>query len=338
MKRVILYGGSFDPIHNGHLEIAKQAIKQRHAHELWFLISKRSPFKDNPTSFKHRYVMCKLMTQYHRKFKLCTIEKDMPDPSYTIDTITVLKKQYPHIQFEFLIGSDQLETLPKWKNWEQIETEVTVLCYEREKGVKHNFIPIKGPVIDISSTMIREGISLQTNPKVIRYMTWHSLYTKRWLEVRLSEHRFNHVMRVTELINELGTNYYPETNLCGLFHDFNKELDKSVQYEMMKATGYNIDLPPYFYHAFTAASILAKHYYIRDKDILRAIRGHVNGDSTNVLGKLLFVADKCERGRDYDSEPLIELSKRNLNKGFKECLINQEKYLKEKENVERISN
>lgn len=328
MKRVVLYGGSFDPIHNGHLALAKTCVKQRNADELWFIVSKRSPFKTKSTSFHHRFKMVELMIKGYKKLKVSKIENTLPDPSYTIDTILKLKKENPDIQFEFLIGPDQIADLEKWKNFAQIEKEVQVICYNMPQDTKYDLINIVGPEFEVRSTLIREGKSLDTRPSVIRYMTENSLYTKEWLENRLSKKRYEHVLRVEEVALEILNT--PRMQMAVLFHDFTKEASPEEQIAWMEQTSYSLDHPSYMYHAFTAASLLAKRYYVRDREVIRAIRGHVNGDSTNTIGMVLYIADKCERGRGYDSESYIELAKKDLNAAFKACKENQKKYLKEK--------
>lgn len=326
MKRVILFGGSFDPIHYGHLEVAKRALKQRQADELWFLVAKRSPFKDDPAPFEDRYKMAQLMTGYHRKIKVLDIENRLPEPSYSINTLRYLKKKHPDFKFEWLIGSDHLEDFDRWKDYEAFIKETEILIYPRPGFIQdHDFIMITGALKDISATAIRQGESTATAPSVLNYMTSQSLYLKNILRNKLRKKRYEHVLRVCSLALELED--HKDVRLAALAHDMTKELDSVKQREAMRKTGYPLDQDPELYHGYTASSLLSKEYYLRNKEVLKAIRGHVTGASTTRLGKILYVADKCERGRSYDSEALIERAKKNLDEGFKQVKKEQLLYL-----------
>ena len=84
------------------------------------------------------------------------IENTLPEPSYTIDTVQALQKQYPQTQFDFLIGDDQIERLDEWKSFEKLNKCVTFVVYGREDA-KHPYPVIHGPKIATSSTAIRQG-------------------------------------------------------------------------------------------------------------------------------------------------------------------------------------
>lgn len=332
MSRVILFGGSFDPIHEGHLTMAKHALKQRNADELWFIVSAQNPFKQGSSDFKHRINMVQLMINPYRKMKVLDIEAKMPIPSYSIDTVKVLQTEYPDITFEWLIGSDQLESLHRWKDFECLNQKIQFIVYAREAEDTMEYPRITGPVMKISSTQIRKGEKTQTAPAVLRYMSENGLYLESILSNRVSLQRFEHVKRVCEVALELATVHSVDLQrmyLAAMMHDLCKEDSKETLTAIMEATyPHKRSLHPAFYHGFAAASELAKRFYIRDKQVLNAIRGHVNGDSTNKIGMILYIADKCERGRGYDSEPYIHLAKQNLNKGFKAVKQAQDAYLR----------
>ncbi|AMC93291.1 nicotinate-nucleotide adenylyltransferase [Erysipelothrix larvae] len=331
MRQILLFGGSFDPIHNGHLEIALSALKQTKAEEVWFVLAALSPFKEDAPPFEARASMVKLMINPYKRLKLCTIEQTLPIPSYSIDTITALKKQHPEVSFSWLIGSDQIPDLPKWKNYEALCEMVKFVVYPRPSHTYHHaFEEIKGLTYDISSTDIRNGRSLDTSPKILNAMMEHGLYLKLITQSKMSEKRFKHTLRVTELALELAKHHHIDENrvyLASMVHDWCKEWDKKdLEIEMKKINPDLLKLHPALYHGFAAASVLSKHYYVRDKQVLNAIRGHVSGASTSDIGMILYIADKCERGRDYDSEPLIVLSKKNLRAGFKKVKQESKRY------------
>ncbi|HEY4537130.1 MAG TPA: HD domain-containing protein, partial [Erysipelothrix sp.] len=207
---------------------------------------------------------------------------------------------------------------------------VSFVVYGREEA-KHPYPVIQGPKIATSSTAIRQGTSCLTDKKVLRYMVKHHLYTKSILAAHLSEQRLAHTLRVKDLALELAAVHGIDENkvkIAALWHDFHRENQTAhldlAPYLRQEITAYN--------HAYLAADQLARHYYYSDKHVLKAIRHHVNGQANNDIAKILFIADKCERGRQYDSEPYIRLSKKDLNEGFKAVKAASEAYLRRNKN------
>lgn len=180
MKKVGILGGTFDPIHIGHLIMADQAMFYADLDEIWFLPAPTPPHKlDNEiTSIEQRIEMIKKVTSQDEKYKLCAIELNRTGPSYTIDTIKELKSIYPHFSFSFVIGGDMIEYLPHWHKVEELLTMVRFLGLERpgfsltpkneleEKLFKQvELIPM--PQLEISSSQIREWIKMG---RTIRYL------------------------------------------------------------------------------------------------------------------------------------------------------------------------
>ncbi len=335
MRQVILFGGTFDPVHTGHIEIAKAALKETKANELWFLLAAQSPFKDEGTSFYHRKKMLDLSISHHKKLKVCTIEERLPKPSYSIDTIKVLKKEYPNIQFKWLLGSDQIPHLNKWKDFDELNRLVEFIVYNRpQENHDHPYRIITGDFLDISSTEIRNGLSTETDPKVLNYFMRHNLYLDSILQTKLSEFRYQHTLRVKDLALEIGKCHHMDEDriiLMSMMHDYAKEDSNEALVSYVKGLDANqLVLAPAIYHGFAARSILSKNYYIKDRMVLRAIQGHVTGSNTNPYAMLLYIADKCERGRNYDSEAYINSAKQDLRKTFNQLKEVQRRYLKEK--------
>lgn len=322
MIRIILFGGSFDPIHKGHLEIASAALKQRNADALWFIPTQMSPFKENSTDYHHRFRMIELAVRGKSRMYVSDVEAHLPSPSYTIDTVKALKDKYPHYHFEWLIGSDQLERLNEWKAIDQLRELITFIVYNRSKEALVTDMPIiKGEFLDISSTDIRLGKSTQTPHEVLSYMTRNSLYLKQYLKKRLSQSRYDHILRVLDLAESLALYHGHDiaaVRLAALAHDLCKEdSDADLKQLMLKVYPKYASLHPKIYHAYAAAHEMSKRYYIKDKRILDAIRAHVVGSATHPIAMILFIADKCEAGRNYDSSRLVDLAFQDLTKGFK---------------------
>lgn len=331
MSRVILFGGSFDPIHKGHIEIAKAALNQRNAKAVWFIPTKMSPFKEDSTVFEHRFKMIQMAISSNDDFYVSDIEATLPSPSYSIDTVKALKKENDGIEFEWLIGSDQLERLNDWKDFDVLEKMVQFIVYNRSNQKLESKYPIiEGSFYDISSTEIRNGISTETFPMVLKYMTEHSLYLKQHLKRRLTQKRYEHVLRVLDLGESLALHHHQDINavrLAILAHDLCKEDNNDVMKNLMEKVYPKFGhLHPAIYHAFAAAHELSHRYYIKDKRVLKAVRAHVNGESTHPISQIVFIADKCEAGRNYDMSRLVDLAFTNLNLGFKEVKKSAENY------------
>lgn len=321
MTRIILFGGSFDPIHNGHLKMAKAAIKQRGADALWFIPTKRSPFKDSSSNFEDRVRMIEMMIYGFDKMSVDRIEETLPEPSYSIDTVKELKRQYPDTSFEWLIGSDQLERMNEWKDIETLKSLVTFIVYGRSEHVVTELDCVEGDLFPISSTEIRNGSSTQTHPNVLRYMMHEGLYLDSMITYRLSQKRADHVRRVTDLACELAKIHHVDvkkTRLAAMMHDYCKEDDKESMKALMDTVYPRISLQhPALYHGYAAKEVLSRKYYIKDKHVLKAVSGHVEGSAHNPIAMIVYIADKCEPQRTWNFKPFLELSKKDLTQGFK---------------------
>lgn len=334
MRQIILFGGSFDPVHHGHLEIAKAALKQTKSDGLWFVLAAKSPFKDDGTSYGHRRKMLEMMISYHQKMQICDIEHYLPKPSYSIDTVKALRKQNPNTEFLWLIGSDHIPTLHKWKDFNQLNQLVKFIVYDRPlENHDHPYLKIEGQFKNVSSTEIRKGKSTNTSPQVLNYMMHKGLYLDEMIKTRLSDFRYQHTLRVKDVALEIAKSQNLDEErmyLAAMMHDFAKEdTIESLQSNVKSMDAQFLKLPKAFYHAFAARKILSKNYYIKDRWVLKAIQGHVNGANKNPYAMTLYIADKCEPGRNYPSQHLIALAKQDLVKAFNRVKKEQIEYLKE---------
>ncbi len=166
MKRIGLYFGTFNPIHIGHLIIASYMAEFSDLEEVWFVITPRSPFKTKETLLadNHRYQMVYEAVKNFPKLKPSTVEFDLPQPNYTIQTLAYLsERQSSEIDFSLIMGGDNLKGLHKWKNYEEILRNYHIYVYPRisegadeERFKTHPMIHhIDAPVIEISSSFIR---------------------------------------------------------------------------------------------------------------------------------------------------------------------------------------
>lgn len=173
--KVGLFFGSFNPIHVGHLIIANYLVEHTELDELWLVVSPQNPFKERKTLADDyvRLDMVSRAVEDHPRLQASQVEFDMPKPSYTIDTLTYLSEEYPQHQFVLIMGGDNLRTLHKWKNYEQILKHHEILVYKRpnyELGdlQDHPQVTIveNTPLMEISSTRIRKMVKAG---KSIRY-------------------------------------------------------------------------------------------------------------------------------------------------------------------------
>ena len=162
-----LFGGSFNPIHNGHVRLAKTLLQEAGLDEVWFMVSPQNPFKQNQQLLdddkRFRLVQIALKDEPH--LEACDFEFNLPKPSYTWNTLQALQEAYPNDQFTILIGGDNWAAFDKWYRYEDILQRYPIVVYPREGSEVTGFefqVPnikiVKTPLINISSTQIRQRI------------------------------------------------------------------------------------------------------------------------------------------------------------------------------------
>ena len=190
--RVGLFFGSFNPIHVGHLMLAQYMVNFADVDEVWLVVSPQNPFKQDVelADTQHRLNMARLAVGDNEKIKISEVELSLPKPSYTIDTLRALEKEYPESEFSIIMGADNLIGLNRWKEAETLLSRYRIIVYPRpgyeakEPEGAHIEI-VDAPQVDISSTQLRrwigEGRSVLyfTNDKVIEYFSQNNLYNKK---------------------------------------------------------------------------------------------------------------------------------------------------------------
>ncbi|MTW84136.1 nicotinate-nucleotide adenylyltransferase [Virgibacillus dakarensis] len=163
MKRVGILGGTFDPPHLGHLLIAEEVKNKLALEEVWFIPSNEPPHKYKArTSANNRIAMLERAIASNDTFKIDTIEVERLGKSYTFDTMKALIDTYPDTIFYFIIGADMVEYLPKWDRINELINIVKFVGVRRTGYHLQSDFPIIAldiPMIDVSSTLIRERIS-----------------------------------------------------------------------------------------------------------------------------------------------------------------------------------
>ena len=166
-----LFFGSFNPIHIGHMAIANYFVEFTDLDELWFVVSPHNPLKEKKTLLDDhaRLDLVRLAINNDHRFTASDIEFHMPQPSYTIDTLTYLEEKYPKKEFVLIMGSDGLRSFNKWKNAEMISENYNRYIYPRSTEnlkdiLQHKNIKlVEAPKMEISSSFIREAIKALKN-------------------------------------------------------------------------------------------------------------------------------------------------------------------------------
>ena len=184
MLRLGLYGGSFDPIHHGHLILARQALEDLSLDRIIFIPAAESPFKLNHSSASaaDRYAMVQLAVEGEPAFLVDPLEIDRQAPSYTIDTARAYHAQHPGDRLFFLVGEDHVAALPKWNEFEELGRLVQFAILSRSDQPLKVGYPVVRRRFDLSSTEIRNRvandlpISYLVPEKVLRYIQKRELY------------------------------------------------------------------------------------------------------------------------------------------------------------------
>ena len=173
--KIGLYFGTFNPIHVGHLTIANHIAEYSDLDKVWFVVTPHSPFKKKSTLLdnRQRYEMVYLATKDYLKLEPSDIEFTLPQPNYTINTLTYLKEKHPDYEFALIMGEDNLKSLHKWKNYEIILEDYSIYMYPRISEGKisaplleqDNIHKVDAPIMELSSTFIRKGIKSGKNVK-----------------------------------------------------------------------------------------------------------------------------------------------------------------------------
>lgn len=167
-----LYFGSFNPVHIGHMAIANYIYEYSELDEIWFVVSPHNPLKDKSSLLPghHRLRLVEMAIGDDRRFSVSDIESSLPQPSYTIDTLSYLREEYSTRRFALIMGSDNLYTIHKWKNAEMLLDTCKLFVYPRRNKGKE--VPplvksmiqsadieiVEAPQIEISGTFIRSAI------------------------------------------------------------------------------------------------------------------------------------------------------------------------------------
>lgn len=347
-KRVALLGGSFDPIHWGHLNMAKAALDELKVDEVWFIPSNQTPLKDRVLSpAKDRLAMVRLAMKEDPRFRISTVDLTRNGPSYTVDTLRILKREFPEIDFTWLIGADQANQFSKWKDADELLKLADFAVVDRDgrepEPSEYPFRKISMTYTPVSSSEIRGGTKINFLPDPVRqYILDHGLYLVNWVGHQVSEKRLAHSASVARLCRMMAQAHGLDEHkawLAGLFHDIAKDMPVEEQRKWVAAINpEGLNEHHAIWHGYAGSEIVKRNYGISDPMIQNAIFNHVKGTSYDPYAMIVFAADKLDPLRGYDSKPLIRACILDLYNGFmlvkrenREFLDKEKRTLAEKE-------
>ena len=335
----ILFGGAFDPIHLGHINMATLASKQLNAGVI-FIPSKLSVWKNESTDISHRLEMVELSIKDNPSFSIDLYEvNNEKEKTFSIETARYFVNKYPNDKFFYLIGADQVNLFHLWKEAEELSNIVQIIFFSRpdfpleeENIKKYHMLEISGEMIDVSSTDIRSLKSLQLAEGVIDYILTNNLYFVPVIRSYIGEKRYKHSVEVAKLAYQIAkSNGVPRPDrafIAGLVHDIGKEIDQKPIMEAHYKDYF--DLPRFAYHQFAGEYVAKKEFGIVDSEILEAIKFHATGnENMSLLAKIIYAADKIEPTRGFDSSDLIKEMMVDAEKGFISVLKANKEFLSE---------
>ncbi|MFD2637506.1 nicotinate-nucleotide adenylyltransferase [Piscibacillus salipiscarius] len=185
MKKVGLFGGTFDPPHKGHLKLSQTVLNTLNLDEIWFIPTFNPPHKKGAVATpEQRLTMLNKLLEDDQRLKVSTIEYELKGKSYTYETVKRLCKEYPNTMFYFIIGGDMVEYLPKWYKIEELKRLIQFVGVNR-KG--HHAVNQRGVLmvnmdeVPVSSSEIRKDIKEGRLPQgltesVLHYIRENELY------------------------------------------------------------------------------------------------------------------------------------------------------------------
>lgn len=341
MKTGIL-GGSFNPPHKGHLNIAVKCAEYCGFDRVLIIPSNIAPHKSSAAyvSGEDRLNMCKIAFS-SPLFEVSSMEIDRGDTSYTVDTLRELKEKYPDDDLYFIIGSDMFETFTQWYLWDEILNLCTLCVAARVHGFKPDFSPYSDrqrkkiiyaeyEPLELSSTELRARLKSNFDCEslldegVEKYIKEHKLYDDDYDEYRaalaktLDSKRLYHCECVSEAAGELALLYGADINkakIAGLLHDITKRLPEEEQLALIGEEMTPLEKGNHkIHHQMSAPVYLRRNGITDDEEILSAVRWHTTGKSgMTLLQKIVYTADFISADRSYpDVDTVRRLAKISL--------------------------
>ncbi|MBE5801501.1 MAG: nicotinate (nicotinamide) nucleotide adenylyltransferase [Clostridiales bacterium] len=341
-ERIGIMGGSFNPIHGRHLEMASCALKEAKLDRVVFLPTGNPPHKrEGLEDAEHRYEMTRLAVSGMAGFEPSRIELERKGTIYTVDTLAAFHKLYPNAELYYIIGEDTLFDLPNWRKPDKVfELTRFLVCRRathtpeddprceaiRKRGCKFTFLSL--PPRDVSSTAVRQALLEGRDPEVLKpqvteYIRLMGLYQvpaipaegERYyqkLKKNLSEKRLLHSLLVSWTARRLARLHgvdETEAAAAALLHDCAKCMPLAGMQRIAREHRLLLDKLTLqtgnLLHGPAGAVVAEQEYGITDPNVLSAIRCHTTGKVGMLpLDMIVFLSDKIEPSRR--SYPALE--------------------------------
>ena len=336
---ILLFGGSFDPVHRGHYAILETALEYRNFDKI-IIMPVGTP--GHKASCKAPFAVRKLMaeTAFSKlgvDMEVSDFEGNSREKSYSYITVDYLKEQYPGAEIWFVIGADSAVNMHRWVKWEYLASNVNFLVFARDYDDNADieaavekirvYSPktaiLKSRVVPVSSTQLREMIaggedfSRWVDSDVEKIIKNNGLYSADYygrnigtarllVPLMLREKRAQHTFNVEKLAVKMAEKYgvdVQKARLCALLHDIMKQQPDDIM--LHRAMQSDIierikDKPVPVLHGFAAADYAKREMGIEDSDTLMAIKSHTCGRSgMSDLEKVIYLADMLSEERNY---------------------------------------
>lgn len=341
--KVLVFGGSFDPVHKGHVSLFRRAMKVIAPDVAHIVPAYHSPFKaKSPTPFRLRMKMLKLaFAGFGKNIVFDDYELKQGGKTYTYQLVQYLKKRYNNPEIYLLVGTDCLNDLHNWKNPGYIFDNAVVVAGKRkgynENPAQFNHLFLPGFFPKLSSSRVRAHILAcgdvpDTVPEIIapiiRENNLYGLDVHTWLKAHLKPNRYLHSKNVAEMAAAFSDIYDVNVELAvkaGIMHDAGKGFSGAELIAFCKE--HKIKVPffedicrmePSLLHSYVSAWIAQHEFGVTNKDVIRAIAEHTLGSlHMSTLSKILFVADISSKDRKYkDAFVIRNLALQDLNKAL----------------------
>lgn len=359
-NKIGIFGGTFHPVHNGHLALARHAAEALGIDRVLFVIDRIPPHKTlaEGADDSERLEILRLATADEPGFEVETMELEREGKSYSVDTLRELKQRYPDSELYFFMGSDMLNSFTTWRSPDEIAKLATLVCTVRggqsggeeqtaadlRQRYSANVILLE-EVSSLSSTIVRERIrdalpiTGMIPDNAAHYIYLHGCYQPAGirsyyerLTKELKPQRMEHTAYVLETAIALADRFGADAKkarTAALLHDCAKYLPDDI------LLSYADTEPPMIQilHAPAGADYARTAYGVENPEILRAIRLHTTGDAgMTLLDKIIYLADMIEPSRSYDGVDQIRNAS-SLDEMMRLALLRSICYIKEKGNA-----
>ncbi|NQX83638.1 MAG: nicotinate-nucleotide adenylyltransferase [Mycoplasmataceae bacterium] len=351
-KKIGLFGGTFNPLHQGHLNVAQYALDNLNLDEVWLIPTFETPNKNSVYNItpSQRLTIIKKAISNLDNIKVKDIESKVKETSYTSVTVKKLINKYPDVDFYLLMGDDSFNSLETWKDFNYIVNSIKIVVFNRTGTLTNSTSKIANPIVmknpkwDVSSSIVRKGYFSKVPEQAKKYISSNFLYLEEIAENDLSVNRYNHTISVANCARDIakGNKSINEkfAYFAAIAHDITKEWSDGELYSFVaKYEGNNVrNIHPSVMHAYAGYYWWLNVYGSNNKKIANAILHHTTGcEKMSPLDKCIYVADKIASNRKFEDIEIIRAtSKYNLNMAFKQLITNQFKHLKKEIGVSKI--